>query len=420
MIKPHIVILGAGFGGTYVAKRLAPLVKKRELDVTIINRTNYFLFTPLLHEVATGSLSPSSVAEPLREVFVGSGIELCQGIVESVNMRDCRIHITGAGKRHTLTYDRLIIATGAETNYYGIPGAEKLALPLKDLDDAARIRDRVIDSFEAAILRDDPAERSRLLSFAIVGGGPTGVELAAELSEFVKIMLDRYYSCTNHPLEDIPKCSAEEPKISLIHTEKELLMQFPESLRKSAEERLRVNKVNLHLGVSVSAVTPHGLTLSNNTTISAGTVIWTAGVKAIIPDFTYIMPEMKAGRLVVDEYFRVSGSEKVFALGDVASNAPMLAQAAVQQAKIVANNVLASLSQGKFKTFEFKSKGGMVSVGSWFAVGEIFSMDIAGKFAWWIWRTIYLFKFLSWKKRIRIALEWTLAIFFPRDITKLK
>ena len=228
MLRPHIVIVGAGFGGTYVAKKLAPYVKKGTIDVTVVNKTNYFLFTPLLHEVATGSLGPLSVAEPLREIFAGTGVEVCQGSVQSIDTENMRVHISSNGNRHTLPYDYLVISTGAETNYYGIAGAERYTFPLKNLADAARIRSQIIDCFEEAIMSENPEERARLLSFVVVGGGPTGVETAAELNEFVHSIVSRYYSKSD-PQTDI--CSHKEVKVNLIHAGPELLQQFPTSLR---------------------------------------------------------------------------------------------------------------------------------------------------------------------------------------------
>lgn len=422
MLRPHVVILGAGFGGVYTAKKLIPAVKRGEIDVTIVNRTNYFLFTPLLHEIATGSLGPTNAAEAIREIFHGTGIEMCQGVVDAINLSDRRVRVNG----YTLNYDYLVIATGAETNYYGIPGAEKLALPLKNLSDAFQIRARIIDSFERAIFERDPVDRARLLSFAVVGGGATGVEMVAELMEFIHVLVRRYYNKTNH-------CKPEEPSISVIHTGEELLQQFSPRQRKIAADRLREMGVNLHLSATVTSVTPNGLVLANNTTVMAGTVIWAAGVKPIIPYFEDMTPTLLAGRIAVDQYFRLPKDERVFVLGDVAGYVdtkaahepnkptvlPMLAQTAEAQAGIVGRNILASIRGRALKTLRYKSKGAMVSVGQWFAVGEIFSIHIAGRFTWWIWRTIYLFKFASWQKRIRIAFEWTMELFYPRDITKL-
>ncbi len=419
MLKPHIVILGAGFGGTYVAKKLAPLVKAGEIDVTIVNRTNYFLFTPLLHEVATGSLTASSVAEPLREIFQGTGIELCEGAIESINATDGRVRVVGS-LHATLEYDYLVIATGAETNYYNIPGAEKFSLPLKSIADAENIRAAIIDAFEKALYDIDPEVRRRQLSFVVVGGGATGVEVAAELSEFIDGIVERYYRETNH-------CKPEEPQISLVHAGKELLEMFPPRLRAAAEKRLRENKVSIHSSATVTSVTQNGLILGGEMTIPASTIIWAAGVKPVVPHFEDGMPPLVGGRLAVDEFFQVKDCEHIFALGDASGyidtrknegkSLPMLAQVAVGEAGKVAYNIMASIHNKRLRSFKYRSKGSMVSVGQWFAIGEIFSMKIAGKFTWWLWRTVYLFKFASWKKRIRIMFEWTLDIFYPRDIT---
>ncbi|MEI6396618.1 MAG: NAD(P)/FAD-dependent oxidoreductase [Candidatus Taylorbacteria bacterium] len=422
MLKPHVVILGAGFGGTYVAKKLAKHVKAGLIDVTIVNKTNYFLFTPLLHEVATGSLSPTSVAEPLREVFAGTGIALCQGIVKSVDLGEHRVHMSSIGSQHTLPYDYLVIATGAETNYYGIPGAEKYCLPLKSLSDAVNIRTHIIDCFEESVMCDDPIERAQLLSFVVVGGGPTGVETVAELTEFVHGIVDRYYFDSN--LFD-----RNEVKITLIHAGAELVQQFSPVLRKSVLDHIKAKGVDVRLDARVINVTSHTLSLTTGSvadTIPTSTVIWAAGVKSITLDFIGSDGLANAGstmstngRLDTDSFLRVNNDERVFALGDTAGVQPMLAQVAVQQADIVSDNIMASINQKTLKTFSYKSHGSLVSVGKWFAVGEVFNRIIKGRFAWWIWRTTYLSKFASLKKRLRIMFEWTLQLFFPRDITKL-
>ncbi len=417
MLKPHIVILGAGFGGTYVAKKLAKYVKNETIDVTIVNKTNYFLFTPLLHEVATGSLSPTSVAEPLREIFAGTGIAICQGAVKSIDLTERKVYIASANSQHALPYDYLVVATGAETNYYGIPGAEKYSLPLKSLSDAVNIRTHVIDCFEEAVMCEDPAERARLLSFVVVGGGPTGVETVAELTEFIHGMIDRYFK-NNY------SCDHKEVKITLIHAGPELLQQFQPQLRKSVLDHLKEKGVDIKLEGKVTNITSHTLTLLDKTNeveaIPTATVIWAAGVKAISLDFIGSSNTISnTGRLNTDEFFRISGDERAFALGDTAGALPMLAQTAVQQADVIAHNVIASIKQKKLQTFDFHLKGSLVSVGKLFAVGEVFKKSIQGRFTWFVWRTIYLFKFASSKKRIRIMFEWALQLFFTRDITKL-
>jgi NADH dehydrogenase len=418
--KPHVLILGAGFGGVYVTKRLLKKVQDGRIDVTIVNRTNYFLFTPLLHEVATGALTPGSVAEPLREVFRKTNVRIIQGNIDSINAANKTATISGT----PISYDYLVVATGAETNYYGIAGAEQFSYSLKNLADAARIRSRVIDSFEKASLSQDPAERARLLSFAVVGGGATGVEMAAELAEFADAIAHRYYSHMNWAPHDV--------QISIVDVGPELLQMFAPKLRKAAQKRLQKEGVALHLNSAVTSVTAEGLTLSTNTTVPAATVIWSAGVKAIIPKFDGVQPVVTKGRMTVDSHFILTTAPatpavpnpfaNVFVLGDAAGYpkpVPMLAQAAEVQAKVVADNLIAAIAGKPLGDFTFNSKGSMVSVGQWFAIGEIFSLKISGRLTWWLWRTVYLFKFASFKKRIRIMFEWSLELFFPRDITKI-
>lgn len=411
---PHIVILGAGFGGVYVTKKLLKAVRAGSIDVTIVNRTNYFLFTPLLHEVATGALSPTCVAEPLREVFNGTKVRVMQGNVDAINTTNKTVTVSG----NPIVYDSLVIATGAETNYYGIAGAQENTLPLKNLYDAARIRSVIIDRFEKAATTKDKSEKESLLSFAVVGGGATGVEMAAELAEFVAGISERYYS--------IHDCTPEIAKISIVDTGPELLQMFAPSLRKAAETRLIKAGVAVYHNSAVTSVTPEGLTLANSTTIPAKTVIWSAGVKAIIPKFEDIQPTLVKGRISVNNFFQMVNGESVisdiFVLGDVASYPtplPMLAQVAEGQAATVAKNICAQAGGRPLAGFVYKSKGSMVSVGQWFAIGEIFSIKISGRITWWMWRTVYLFKFASFKKRVRIMFEWTLELFFPRDITKI-
>jgi NADH:ubiquinone reductase (H+-translocating) len=440
MIKPHILILGAGFGGMYVARDLVRFVKKGDIDVTIVNETNYFLFTPLLHEVATGSLAPQSVAEPLREIFAGTGVKICQGTVASIDREKRVVSILGDVNgadihhrvKHELAYDFLIIATGATTNYYNIPGADIHTYPLKTLADAALIRARIIDTFEEAVMCDDPIARARLLSFVVVGGGPTGVEIVSELAEFIKGIVDRYYYDTNCRSDEPGSCASEEPRITLVHAGADLLQQFSPALRIRARHRLERARVSIQVGSAVTSVSPRGIELSNNTTIEASTVIWAAGVKPSIPPFIGRAPALINGRLAVDGYFRIADDDRVYVLGDASGYLdsrhsapdqpvilPMLAQVAVRQAHFVARNVTSAIIGKKPRSFSYRSKGSMVSLGQWSAIGEIAGLKVSGFTAWWLWRTIYLFKFISWKKRLHIVIDWTLDLFYPRDITTL-
>lgn len=411
-MKKHIVIIGSGFGGMEVAKRLKPKVRRGEIDVTVINRTNYFLFTPLLHEVATGGLTPTSVAEPLRDVFTRSGIRVAQGDVASIDVSAKKIKVGTC----EITYDIAVLATGAETNFYNTPGAEEFGIGLKSLNDAIRIRERVIDAFEHASLTKDAGARKKLLSFAVVGAGATGVELVAELAEFAEGIAKKYFA-------DGSNCiTPDDVSVTLVNSGNELLAQFSPEMRKAAEARLRASGIAIKLGVQVKAVEVDGIVLADGSRIDASLVAWTAGVKPTIPTFLGQAPEMANGRIAVDATLHAKGADGLFVLGDSAaleSPLPMLAQVAVAQGKAVARNLVARFEGRSLVPFVYTSKGSLVSLGQWFAAGTVGNMNLSGRFTWWIWRTVYLFKFASTKKRIRIAFEWTINLFYPRDITKL-
>lgn len=409
---PHVVIIGAGFGGTYTARHLIHHVKKGEMRVTLINRTNFFLFTPLLHEVATGSLTPTSVTESLGEIFANTGIEILIGDA-SVNLEDQYVKVNGT----KLTFDYLLITSGAETNYFNTPGAKEHALPLKTIGDAMRIRERVIRSFEAARACKIEAERRKLLSFVVVGAGPTGVELTAELTEFAGAIEQRYRRAKN------------ELSIHLIGSDPIILKMLPPRLQTLARKYLEKKGVNILCNKTVTSVTNANVIFKDGTSIDAGTVIWSAGVVPTIPTIQPTAVPTERGRITISDTLLVVGYKNIFAIGDAAnahdgstqnSTVPMLAQAATMEAKIVAKNILASINKQPLTPFLYRSKGILVSLGEWSAIGIMGSIIISGPIAWFIWRTVYLFKFHSMKKRLRIAFEWTLNLFTPRDTSTVE
>lgn len=415
MKKPHIVVVGSGFGGLHVAKSLLLLLKKGLIDVTIINRTNYFLFTPLLHEVATGGLSAGSIAESLREIFFGTDVRILLGNVDSIDSSAQIVHFD----KHQIHYDFLVLATGADTNFYDIPGAQEFCFSLKNLSEALRIRSSVINSFERAILSPDMDEMQKLLSFVVVGGGATGVELAAELMELVEMLERRYF----HRAYDFFR--HHHASVTLVNSGQELLSVFSPFLRKTAEQRLRDQGVIVHKGSRVTEVSADHIGLANGVQIFSRMIVWTAGVKPVTPDFSGIVPVFSGGKICVDPFLRAQGFSNIFVLGDIAfcgrgdcvKPVPMFAQAAFSQSKTVSRNIIASLSGKSLEEFEYHSQGNLISLGQWYAAGDLGFLKFCGRIAWFVWRTIYLFKFASWKKRVRIVFEWTLNIFHPRDIT---
>lgn len=417
-----IVIIGGGFGGVYTARYLANMLPPNSKDrshVTLISRNNYFLFTPLLHEVATGGLGPLSVAEPLREMFRNRDVTVIQGDVCSIDLSAKKITLSGshaAGSQNIIDYDTLVYAGGATTNFYNTPGAEQYSVPMKNLEDALAIRTRVINSFEQAIV--DPKDAYNLLSFVVVGGGPTGVELAAELAEFVHGTMCAYYAESG--------LNPKDASVTLLSSSPDLLMQCDAALRPIARAALIEKGVKVICGAMVKEVTEMDVKLADGTSVSTAHVFWMAGVKPLFPVFAdaagreIFVALDKGGRIVTDMYQRIAEYPEVFVIGDAAGGngaQPMLAQVATQAARIVAWNIL---KPTKLRPFIFASKGTLISLGQWHAVGEIFGVRISGPIAWLIWRTVYLFKFITWRKRFKVATEWAVGIFSPRDITKTR
>jgi NADH dehydrogenase len=286
-----------------------------------------------------------------------------------------------------------------------------------------------------ATMTESLADKKRLLSFAVVGGGATGVETVAELAEFALEIKKRYYKQNK-------KYKLPEVSIYLISSGPEILKPFNAKIRHVAEEHLREIGVNIMLSVSVSSVEFGVINLDGRKTVLADTIIWAGGVTPTVPKFLENQPENVAGRLSVNKFLQMKNQKNVFVLGDSAwaeekeemfqqtamsaqgrstsaAGRPMLAQVAVAQSKIVAQNIMAGVSGLPMSSFVYKSKGNFISLGQWFAAGEIFGLTIYGKITWWIWRTTYLFNFASWEKRLKIAFEWSLNLFLPRDTTKL-
>jgi NADH dehydrogenase len=407
MKKAHVVIIGGGFGGIYTAHSLKNLIAEGTVEVTLINKTNYFQFTPLLHEVATGGLSPMSVVEPIREIFRNSKVHFIQDEVESINIEEKQVTTIN----RTIGYDFLVISSGAETNYYGTAGAMDNTLTLKNLTDALVIRKRIIDLCERAAHIADDEERKRLLSVVVVGGGATGVELSAEIIEFMQETLCSYYGTTCH-------LKKEDMQVTVVAASPDLLPPFPPELRVIAKNELIRKGIKVMTGETVTEVKQNRIIFADKSFIDAGTIIWVAGVKPVSPNISGVEKE-KNGRIKIDEFLRVVGHTEVFSLGDTGGTAPMLAQVATQQGRTVAQNIAASIRGKALVPFTFFEKGLLVSLGQWYAAGKIFGVTLKGPLMWWIWRTVYLFNFHSGRKRFKIAVEWTVNLFYPRDITEV-
>lgn len=410
--RKRIVILGGGFGGLYTYKGLYNHFSPDEIDVTIVNRTNSFLFTPLLHEVATGGISHHQVVESIRQIIYKSNDTLHVAELLSV---DCERQVVKTSIDE-LPYDILVVALGATTNFFNSPGAEKNSLVLKDLRDAITLRTALIESFEKASEIKDIHERQKELTFAVVGGGATGVELVSEISELFTNTFAKYYH---------NRIACSDISLYLINRGPEVLAPFHPTLRTHALEVLKRSGVKVMTNTAVKEVTESGLILGDDTMLPVKHVIWTAGVKPNAPLFANRVDLDQGGRIMVNSSLQMPQSPNVFVLGDIASVAgvdgkplPMLAQIAVRQGLHTGYNIKRLLHGKELLPFTYTSQGELASLGQWNAVANIRGIRFSGAFAWFMWRTIYLFKFLSDSKKVKIVVDWTMNVFYPRDITK--
>jgi NADH dehydrogenase len=397
-----IVVIGGGFGGVYTARNLNRLFGG-DVEITLINKSNYFIFTPLLHEVATGALTSQSITESLHEIFRGTSVICIEDTVLEIDKENRIVKTINL----SFTYDFLVMSPGAETNYFNIPGARENSFPLKNIDDAIKLKSQIISVFEKA----NSSKNKSLLSFAVVGAGATGVELATELTEYAQHILNSYYRNSSILKSDI--------KISMITGTPDVISQFPIKMREIAFSELRKKGINVLFNTIVADVKPGILTFKNGETLEANTIIWVAGVKPSLVEIKGAEFGPK-GRMETNEFLQSATHPEIFSLGDASGTHPMLAQIAVEQAKTVAQNIYSIANGRNPEKFTTDIKGLLISLGQWSAAGQIGKVTLHGPFMWWVWRTIYLFNFNSWKKRLEIAVEWTINLFYPRDITIIK
>lgn len=409
----RVVILGGGYGGAYTFKYLQEHFRGDPLvNLQLVTRSNYFVSTPFLHEVATGGVLAEHVAEPLRKVFRGPE-NLLVAEVKSVNLSDKVVETSEC----QVPYDYLVLALGSETNYRNVPGAREHTLPLKTLEDAARLKNHLLAKFEEAANCQDAEEIKSTLSFVVVGGGATGVELAAEMADLVFGTMRKYY----------PRKLIDQVRITLVNSGDDLLPNFARSIRVRSKNVLRKKKIEIKFGLNVVEVRAREFVLSSGEVIKSDTVVWAAGVS---PSSVPITPEPKKerGRIAVNQFLQIPDHPEVFALGDQASfhnqgsmeSLPMLAQVAHKQAEGVAVN-LARLIEGKpLVTYSYKHMGDLVSLGEWVAAGEVFGMKIFGHISWFFWRGVYLAKLLSPSKRFEVLIDWVVDLFSPRDISRFE
>ncbi len=407
-----IVIAGAGFGGIKAFQLLSKYLRLgEEAELTLLNDTNYFLFTPLLHEVATGSLSPENIVVPLAPLAAGKGQRFIPAKVLKVLSAENKV-LTDKGD---IPYDYLILGLGSEVNYYNTPGTDKYVYSLKDLDDAARIKNKIISQFEKAACLKTASERRQALTFVIVGAGATGVELSGELADFCKFTFKKLYG----------PALVNNARIVVVQKEGHILPQFSDGLRHRSLATLGRKGVEVMINTGVKQVEEGKVILDTGEVILSDTIIWSAGVK---PHQVDITPPLKLERdKVVVESSLMTSIPNIFALGDMVlfidaktkTPLPMLAQVADRQAKVVAKNVVRAVRGKPLKNFTYRSQGSLVSLGGWWAVGEVLGLHFAGRLAWVLWRGVYWSKMPTLSKKLQIGLDWILNAFRPRDVALL-
>src|SRR5882762_1658186 len=414
--KTKILILGGGFGGVYTALRLdKTLARRADVEVTLVSRDNFLLFTPMLHEVVSGDLNPSDIVNPIRRML--KRVRFVQAEVRSIDLAAKRVHCNRDLRPLPLDldYDHLVLALGSETNFFGMQDVAENAVTLKTLGDASLLRARALEILEAASLEPDATVRNRMLTFVVAGGGFAGVETVGALNDLVREAL-RYY----------PRLAAQEARFELVFLEDVVLPELGEKLGRYAQGKLAARGVQMRPKTRVTGYDGSRVALALGEPISASTLIWTAGVSPN-PVLAGLSCRKEKGRVVVDEFLEAPGFPGLWAVGDCAAVLdqrtgrlqPPTAQHALRQARHAAKSIEAALA-GRPKTpFRFSTIGQLASIGHRQGVANILGMNFSGFIAWLLWRSVYLLKLPRLVKKTRVALSWLLEMIFSKDLEQM-
>lgn len=411
----RVLILGSGFGGLYTALHLEKKLRREAaVKVTLVNRENFFLFTPMLHEVAAGDLDVTHIVNPVRKLLRRT--RFFNGNIRSIDLKERRVVVAHADDNHDheLSYDYLVLALGSVTNFYNLPGLAENALTMKSLSDAIRLRGRLIKNLEEADFECSCEDRSRLLTVVVAGGGFAGVETIASVNDFVREAIEFY-----------PNLTEEQLRIVLIEATDVILPELGPELGAYAREKLARRGVQFLMNTAVKSVLNDEINLSDGTSLKTNMLVWTAGVSPN-PLLEMLDCSKERGRLVTNEFLEVEKFPGVWSLGDCAAvpdpasgkSCPPTAQHAIRQGKVVAENIVAAINGGRGRRFEFKAIGALASIGKRTGVARIMGVNFSGFVAWWLWRTIYLSKLPRFEKRVRVALDWLFDLLFSKDLVQ--
>ena len=391
----NVVIIGAGFGGLTVAKELA----KKEFNVTIIDKTNHHLFQPLLYQVATAALSPADIAIPIRSIFSDfKNVKVLLGEVNSIDKKKKKVFFNGT----EIEFNYLIIATGSKHTYFGKDEWEKYSPGLKTLNDALKIRENILLSLETAEKEEDPEKRQKYLNFVIIGGGPTGVELAGAISEIVNENL----------ISDFRNINASMTKVYLVEALPTVLSSYPEKLSNRALEDLKDLEVEMILNERVTEINENGVRIGERF-IESRNILWAAGNQASSLIKTLDTTTDKMGRAIVKDDLSIKDYNKIFIIGDAAAvknekgdYLPAIAPVAIQQGRFVAKIITRDVNGKSRSKFKYKDRGTMATIGKAKAVAEIKGFKLTGLIAWLAWSLVHVLFLISFRNKIRVMSEW--------------
>ena len=403
-----VVIVGAGFGGLNATRAL----RRAPVQVVLVDRNNYHLFQPLLYQVATAGLEPEEIAKPARAILRGQkNFDFRLLDVTRVDFAARRLE-TSAGP---IAYDYLVLAPGGETNFFGLDSLQRHGMGLKDIPDAVAIRNHVLTCFEQAMLEPDAERRRALLTFIVVGGGPTGVEMAGALSELIRLVL----------VKDYPRLNIKDVRILLLEASDTLLAALPERLREAAGKTLWRKYVEVRFGASVADYDGRQARLKSGEVIPAQTVIWAAGVRASPLNATLGLPTARQGRVPVEATLQLKDHPEVFIIGDAAYREqdgealPMVAPVAIQMGQSVARNIMRELRGQPLEPFRYRDQGTLATIGRNAAVAKVYGVEASGFVAWVMWLGIHIIQLIGFRNKLFVLINWAWDYFFYERAARL-
>jgi NADH:quinone reductase (non-electrogenic) len=399
---PHVVIVGAGFGGLEAAQRLS----KAPVQITLIDKHNYHLFQPLLYQIAIAGLVPSQIAYPVRTIFRRqANLEFRLGEVTQVDFEAQFIQLEGS----VIAYDTLILAVGGQTDFFGMDALREHSFQLKDVESAIHTRNHLLKMFELASREVDAQKRRELLTFTVVGGGPTGVETAGALAELINLVM----------VKDYPSLDLNEVHVILLEAADHLMESFPEKLRRTTFDLLHKKKVEILLNTKVVDFNGRKITLGNGDSIETRTMIWTAGVRAEKLTGALAAEKGRGGRIIVQPTLQHPDHPQVYIIGDAAyledehgRPLPMLATVAQQQARHAAENIRLELNNSAPEPFTYRDPGLLATIGRNAAVAHLWGISFSGWLAWLIWVGLHVYRLIGFRNRLVVILNWAWDYFF--------